>query len=158
VAAGVRSRSPWPSIDASTDCWAAWRGAIHVKLVVPNEAIFLIRDYKKTIVKSVNTGIPVSPQLRCAVSLARSRGGAQGAEPVLDLDQSVSRGSRHPDGFIPERWARSSRNGGRQSFRNNDDMARNRRSAPAICLEWLSSWAKIARAITPASPHLGGAE
>ena len=34
----------------------------HVKSVLPNEAIFFIRDYKKTIVESINTGIPVSPR------------------------------------------------------------------------------------------------
>ena len=34
----------------------------HVKSVLPNEAIFFIRDYKNTIVESINTGIPVSPR------------------------------------------------------------------------------------------------
>ena len=34
----------------------------HVKSVLPNEAIFLIRDHKNTMVESINTGIPVSPR------------------------------------------------------------------------------------------------
>jgi pilus assembly protein CpaE len=34
----------------------------HVKSVLTNEAIFFIRDYNKTIVESINTGIPVSPK------------------------------------------------------------------------------------------------
>jgi pilus assembly protein CpaE len=34
----------------------------HVKSVLPNETIFLIRDYKNTVVESINTGVPVSPR------------------------------------------------------------------------------------------------
>jgi pilus assembly protein CpaE len=34
----------------------------HVKSVLPNEAIFFIRDYKNSMVESINTGIPVSPR------------------------------------------------------------------------------------------------
>jgi pilus assembly protein CpaE len=33
----------------------------HVKSVLPNEATFLVRDHKNTMVESINTGIPVSP-------------------------------------------------------------------------------------------------
>jgi len=92
---------------------------------------------------------------------------------LLDRDtlraQQSSRGahegSRHPTGFIPERWPRSSRNGGRHHSEIMREIARNRQSAPAIGPDWQYMCGAMSR-VAPRSPaqsrrrvrHLGAAE